>query len=207
MAGYLKTENHINQYLIANDPSLKKIIDCCGHIEIKLSEDYFAALAGSIVGQQLSNKVAEVIWSRVISLLNGSITPESVLAMEDESFRRIGISYAKIRYIKNLSEAILYKNINLSDFQHMEDDDIINKLTTVKGIGCWTAEMFLIFSLGRTDVFSFGDGGLQRSVKWLYQMEENPRKSELETISGKWHPYRTFASLYLWEAINRGLKQ
>ena len=205
MRKVLRTEPDINNELTLLDPVLKKLIDTCGPLEIVLSTDYFASLSSSIVGQQLSNKVADVIWNRVVSLMGGELSPQKMLSIEDEKLRGIGVSYSKIGYLKNLSSAVLNNKICLDDFQGMENDEIVENLTTVKGIGQWTAEMFLIFSLGRSDVFSLGDGGLQRSVKWLYQLDEIPKRKQLMHISEKWTPYRTFASLYLWEAINRNL--
>lgn len=201
----LRTEPDIKNELILLDPSLKKLIDTCGSIEIELSNDYFASLSSSIVGQQLSNKVADVIWNRVVSLMGGEPSPQKILSIEVEKLRGVGVSYSKIGYLKNLSNAVLNNKICLDGFKGMDNDEIIENLTAVKGIGQWTAEMFLIFSLGRCDVFSLGDGGLQKSVKWLYQLDEIPRRKQLMQISEKWMPYRTFASLYLWEAINRNL--
>jgi DNA-3-methyladenine glycosylase II len=201
----LKTKDHINNYIIDIDPLFKKLIDNCGPVEIELSEDYFASLASSIIGQQLSNKVSDVIWARVEVLMEGDLSPEKIVAVEVEQLRKTGVSYSKIGYLKNLSEAVINNKLSLNDFKSMENEEIINKLIAVKGIGNWTAEMFLIFSLGREDVFSLGDGGLQRSIKWLYKFDETPSKSQLMNISEKWKPYRTYASLYLWEAINKSL--
>ncbi|MFA6308643.1 MAG: DNA-3-methyladenine glycosylase [Clostridia bacterium] len=205
MSNILKTEDYINNYIIDIDPMFKKLIDICNPIEIGLSGDYFASLASSIIGQQLSNKVADVIWARLGALMNGDLSPQKISAIGIEELRKIGVSYSKIGYLKNLSEALINKKIRLNDFESMENEEIINKLVEVKGIGNWTAEMFLIFSLGREDVFSLGDGGLQRSIKWLYQFEELPQKRQLMKISEKWKPYRTYASLYLWEAIDKNL--
>lgn len=201
----LRAEPGITGYLISQDPVMKQLIENIGLIEIKLSGDYFEALAGAITGQQLSGRVAEIIWNRVVALVGGKPGPESILSADNEKLRETGLSYSKIGYLKNLANAVAGNTLCLDNFNSMEDGEIIGNLTAVKGIGQWTAEMFLIFSLGRQDVFSVGDGGLQRSIKWLYGLGENPKKEQLLTISGKWKPYRTFASLYLWEAINRNL--
>lgn len=199
----LRTESRIDNELILLDPLFERIIGSCDPIEIELSSDYFSSLASSIVGQQLSNKVADVIWNRVVSLMEGELSPEKLLSIEDIEFRTIGISYAKIGYLKNLARAVIDNKIRLDNLEEVENTEIIETLTAVKGIGQWTAEMFLIFSLGREDVFSLGDGGLQRSVKWFYQFSEDPTKSQLMKISERWKPYRTYASLYLWEALKR----
>jgi len=184
------------------DPALGKLIERCGPIEIELQEDFFVSIASAIVGQQLSNRVAEILWIRLNELVGETVSPESILALEEEMLRRIGISYSKIKYLKSLSTAVIEKTIELDRLHLLDDEEIVRQLTQVKGIGPWTAEMFLIFSMGRMDVFSVGDGGLQRAVKWLYNLEEIPSKDELLQISSQWKPYRTIAALYLWRALD-----
>ena len=184
------------------DPALGKLIERCGPIEIELQEDFFVSIASAIVGQQLSNRVAEILWIRLNELVGETVSPESILALEEEMLRRIGISYSKIKYLKSLSTAVIEKTIELDRLHLLDDEEIVRQLTQVKGIGPWTAEMFLIFSMGRMDVFSVGDGGLQRAVKWLYNMEEIPDKEALRRISDQWKPHRTIAALYLWRAID-----
>jgi len=169
-----------------------------------LNDDYYLKLVQSIVGQQLSIKAKETIWNRVESLCE-AITPKDILNISDIDLRNVGISYSKISYIKGLSQMIVDNNINFNNIKNYNDEEVLNLLTSVKGIGKWTAEMFLIFSLGRLDVFSVDDASLRRSVKWLYSFKENPTKSQLYTISKQWHPYRSIASLYLWAAVDRGL--
>jgi len=205
MRKVFRTEPDINNELILLDPVLKKIINACGPLEVELSTDYFSFLSRSIIGQQLSNKVAFVIWNRLLSLMDGEPSPQKLISLEDEKLREIGASYSKIGYLKNLSSAVLNNEICLDNLEGIENEEIVKNLTKVKGIGQWTAEMFLIFCLGRRDVFSLGDGGLQRSIKWLYRLDEVPKRKQLMQISEKWKPYRTFASLYLWEAINKNL--
>lgn len=205
MRKVFRTEPDINNELILLDPVLKKIINACGPLEVELSTDYFSFLSRSIIGQQLSNKVAFVIWNRLLSLMDGEPSPKKLISLEDEKLREIGVSYSKIGYLKNLSSAVLNNEICLDNLDGIENEEIVKNLTKVKGIGQWTAEMFLIFCLGRRDVFSLGDGGLQRSIKWLYRLDEVPKRKQLMQISEKWKPYRTFASLYLWEAINKNL--
>lgn len=205
MRKVFRTEPDINNELILLDPVLKKIINACGPLEVELSTDYFSFLSRSIIGQQLSNKVAFVIWNRLLSLMDGEPSPQKLISLEDEKLREIGVSYSKIGYLKNLSSAVLNNEICLENLEGIENEEIVKNLTKVKGIGQWTAEMFLIFCLGRRDVFSLGDGGLQRSIKWLYRLDEVPKRKQLMQISEKWKPYRTFASLYLWEVINKNL--
>ena len=177
MRKVFRTEPDINNELILLDPVLKKIINACGPLEVELSTDYFSFLSRSIIGQQLSNKVAFVIWNRLLSLMDGEPSPQKLISLEDEKLREIGVSYSKIGYLKNLSSAVLNNEICLDNLEGIENEEIVKNLTKVKGIGQWTAEMFLIFCLGRRDVFSLGDGGLQRSIKWLYRLDEVPKES------------------------------
>lgn len=199
----LETDEKIKSFLIKADPKLKKLIDYIGKIKITLSENYFESLVRTIIGQQLSIKAKNAIIKRFINYMNNYIAPEKIINTDDRILREIGISNAKISYIKNLSVAIVNNCLNFNEITNLSDGDVINKLTKIKGIGTWTAEMFLIFSLGRTDVFSLNDVGLQRSINWLYNYNEKITKKDLLVISSKWKPYRTYAALYLWEAINR----
>jgi len=202
MKKMLKTDESILQVLREKEPLFGPIIESCGPIEMELSEDPFTALASAIVSQQLSGRVAEVIWGRVAALLDGQITAERVLATADERFREAGLSNSKTKYLKCLSDAVQSGLVRPEEFPGMENEAIIAELVAVKGIGRWTAEMFLMFSLGRPDVFSPGDGGLQRAVKKIYGLEEIPSAEELAVISERWKPYRTFASFYLWRSLS-----
>lgn len=188
--------------LVQLDPSFERLVQLGWDVKITLQEDYFVSLASAIVGQQLSNRVAEVLWERLLTLTAGHVNPEGIMNLQDEALREIGISYAKIKYLKALAAAVLDGSLALDRIHTLADEEILHQLTRVKGIGPWTAEMFLIFSMGRPDVFSVGDGGLQRAVKWLYQLDEVPGKDELLRISQRWKPYRTTAALYLWRAID-----
>jgi DNA-3-methyladenine glycosylase II len=201
MTKILGTTPEIDQKLATLDPALKKLITGLP-IEVNLQEDYFASIASAIVGQQLSNRVADVLWARLIALNQEAPSPEIILSLGDEELRQIGISYSKIKYLKALATAVSEKTLELEKLHLFDDEEIIRQLTRVKGIGPWTAEMFLIFSMGRQDVFSIGDGGLQRAVKWLYQLDEVPNKEEMLRISEQWKPYRTMAALYLWRALD-----
>ncbi|MDH5162449.1 DNA-3-methyladenine glycosylase 2 family protein [Heyndrickxia oleronia] len=157
-----------------------------------------------MVGQQLSAKVASVLNERLKKLSNSNLSPETILALSDEQLREIGISYRKISYIRDLSEKIAKKELLFEQFSFMGNETVIQQLTQVKGIGRWTAEMFLIFSLGRLDVLSLLDIGLQRGVKWLYSVsKESDGKKLLEEKGKIWAPYQSIASLYLWEVVNQ----
>lgn len=193
--------------LIEADGKLAKLIELCGEMkEIKLEEEYFHSLLSSVIGQQLSGKVADVIWKRFAEHLGGEITAERVLSADGEALRALGVSYSKINYLKNIAAAVKDKTLDLDNVSRYPDEEIISQLVQIKGIGRWTAEMFLIFSLGRKDVYSLGDGGLARAVKNLYGFEKEPTKAQLLEISLKWAPYRTAASLYLWRSLEKDVE-
>lgn len=191
-------------YLINSDPLLGKVIRKIGDYSLNINENYFLKLTKSIVGQQLSLKATETIWSRVEGLCE-EITPQNILSIPDEQLRAAGVSFSKISYIKGLSESILNDIIDLNHIKNLTNEDILQTLISIKGIGKWTAEMFLIFSLGRLDVFSVDDASLRRAIKWLYGFTENPTKAQMYSISKKWAPYCSIASLYLWASIDDGL--
>ncbi len=165
------------------------------------SSEHFTRLCRSIVGQQLSVKAAQTIFTRFQNLFENNITPEKVLHMDTEKLRMCGISYPKIGYIQDLAEKVIEKKLILETLHKDDNETVIKNLTIIKGIGNWSAEMFLMFSLGRPDIFSVQDLGLRNAIKKLYGLEE-PTKKELLEISEKWKPYRTFASMVLWKSLN-----
>ncbi|GBF34061.1 DNA-3-methyladenine glycosylase II [Desulfocucumis palustris] len=186
------------------DWKLGELLDLLGDYTLNLKTDYFGSLVRSILGQQLSVKAAATIWNRTVALC-GKISPETVLSLDAERLREAGLSKSKISYIKDLAQKVLDGEILFQEITGLPDQQVIENLTRVKGIGRWTAEMFLIFSLGRPDVFSPDDFGLRRGIKWLYGLDDLPGKVEVREMAENWKPFRTAASLYIWEAINRGL--
>ncbi|WP_242837330.1 DNA-3-methyladenine glycosylase family protein [Alkaliphilus transvaalensis] len=190
------------QEIMKKDLRLAKLINMIGDLKIQLPSDHFRSLCRNIVGQQLSVKAAATIWKRFQEGC-GELSPEGILAMKEEALRAFGLSRSKVVYIKDLCHKIIDQEIILTEFNQLTDQEVISNLTKVKGIGKWTAEMFLIFSLGRLDVFAMEDLGLKRAVKWIYDLEELPKKKALEEYSQIWMPHRTIASLYLWEGINQ----
>lgn len=191
-------------HLINCDPLLGKVIKKIGDYSLETNDNYYIKLTKSIVGQQLSLKAKETIWCRIDKIFK-DITPQNILSVPNEKLREAGVSYAKISYIKGLSDAILNDSLDLSTLKNQTNEEVLKTLTGIKGIGKWTAEMFLIFSLGRLDVFSVDDVSLRRAIKWLYGFTENPTKDEMYKISKKWTPYCSIASLYLWAAVDSGL--
>lgn len=191
-------------YIKSKDKALGKVIDFIGDYNVYLRTDYFESLARSIVGQQISVKAADTIWNRFNDLCK-DITPDNIINLDEESLRSVGISKTKIKYLKNLAECANSGVVDFDNIGSLDDETVIKQLTSVKGIGKWTAEMFLISSLGRLDVFSIADVGLKRSVNWIYSNGDSLTNDEILQISSKWSPYRTIASLYLWEILNRGI--
>src|SRR4030042_2121661 len=161
-------------------------------------DSYFRALCREIIGQQLSGKAATAILKRFTNLFDKSIiNHEKLIKMKDETLRNVGMSWAKARYVKNIAEAYLKNTVQFSKFHKLSNEEVIAQLTTIKGIGNWTAEMFLIFTLGREDVFSQGDLGLKKGFAKLYEIE-NPTKDQIEKVTSKWKPFRSYGSITLW---------
>jgi DNA-3-methyladenine glycosylase II len=184
-----------------HDPVMYKLTKMLGLMELVPSDTYFYNLCRSITSQQLSTKSAAAIFKRFIELFPGNMpTPEKVLKIKDEKLRSIGYSRTKVVYIIDLAKKVLNKEIELENISKLKDEEIIEHLTKVKGIGVWTVEMFLMFSLGREDIFSHGDLGLKNAISNLYFLE-NPTMEEIEKIISKWSPYKTYASRLLWQSL------
>ncbi len=165
-------------------------------------EMYFERLCRAIVGQQLSVMAARTIWGRFEELLpKKELTPKNILRIKHEDMRKAGMSNAKARYVKGIAEAYDAGEIDFLSLAGMADEKVAEELIRLKGVGQWTVEMFLMFTLGRPDVFSYGDLGLRRAMERLYEIEEL-RPEQAEEISSKWSPWRTYACMVLWETID-----
>lgn len=184
------------------DPVLSHVID---QIELpvwKPERNYFRSLVESIIGQQLSTKAADTIIARFNALLPiHPYTPEDILGLNKEQIRAVGISYSKVSYIQDLAEWTKEKKLDLEHLSKLDDQVVMRQLIEVKGIGPWTAEMFMMFALGREDIFSFGDQGLKNAIKKLYNLKTHPTQKQALHISAKWKPYRTWACRYLWASL------
>lgn len=191
------------KYLSQADPVMGKLIAIISPPEWHFSKNYFLSLAESVVSQQLSVKAADTIFGRVKALTNDSeLTAETVLRMDSQKMRDAGLSWSKISYVKNLAEYTLVSDKVFEQFTAMSEEEIIAELTKVKGIGRWTVEMFLTFTMGKEDVFSLGDLGIKNAIKKLYGFSEDPSKEEMLAIAEKWRPYRSIASRYLWKSLD-----
>ncbi|MFA6095447.1 MAG: DNA-3-methyladenine glycosylase [Candidatus Paceibacterota bacterium] len=170
---------------------------------MKHSDDLFRDIVWTIIGQQLSGKAADTIFDRFASLFpDKKLVAEKILALEESAMRSAGLSGAKARAIRNFSEHVMKGELKLEDFKKLDDVSVTAELTKVKGIGPWTAEMILMFSLGRTDVFSAGDLGLMKGLKELYGLRKLPDKKKVEKLSKAWSPYRTYAARVLWRVAD-----
>ncbi|MFC2142946.1 DNA-3-methyladenine glycosylase family protein [Candidatus Aenigmatarchaeota archaeon] len=161
--------------------------------------NHFDTLVTSIVYQQISGKAASSIYSRLKAYCKGRITPEKISKTRPAQLKKLGLSPQKTSYIKDLSKKFLNKEVNTRKFPSLTNDEVIEELTKIKGIGVWTAQMFLIFHLGREDVFPVADLGVQKAFTKLFSVSD---VSQMESISKKWEPYRTYASLMLWKTID-----
>ncbi len=186
------------------DAVLASLIDTVGPYCLDLRDDRFVALARAIVGQQLSVSAARTIWTRFVDAV-GSLEPGAVAAVDAQVLRDAGLSRAKAAYVQDLAWRVEGGQVNLDQLEQLADEAVIAELTMVKGIGRWTAEMFLIFSLGRPDVYALDDVGLQRSMRLAYATAGGMTPQALVKLTEVWQPFRSVASLYLWEALDQGV--
>lgn len=191
------------RHLKTHDPLLGAIMDRLGSYEIEFREPGFETLVRSIVFQQLSGKVARVIYGRLSAALpGGEVTPEGILALRPEKMRRLGLSRQKTAYIRDLARKTAKGHIVFETLAGLPNEEVIAQLTAVKGIGVWTAHMFLIFALRRHNVLPTGDLGIRAAIQKLYGLAELPKPLEIEELARPWHPYCTVACWYLWRSLD-----
>lgn len=187
------------RHLQQADPVLGAHIEQAGPFRLKAERRRFVALARSIVAQQISGKAAASIWKRLQQAVKpGRISPATIAAMSFEQLRAAGISPQKARYLHDLAARSTDGSLRLSRISRLSDEEVIAALIQVKGIGVWTAQMFLMFSLCRIDVFAPDDLGLRSAIRHLYGLEDLPDRQQSLTIAEPWRPYQTIASWYLW---------
>jgi DNA-3-methyladenine glycosylase II len=186
---------------LRRDKKLAKIIDQVGEVKLKRRTDLFHRLLRAIVAQQLSTRAADTIWERFVSLFEAQQpSAKSILLMETEKMRGVGLSYQKAGYVKNIAQFSIDESLDYSRLKKKNDGELIDYLTRIKGVGRWTAEMILMFSLGRPDIMPVDDLGIQNAMKSLYRLDLDGKilKEAILERSEKWRPYRTFAAIYLW---------
>lgn len=189
---------------LKKDKILEKVIKEFSTPVLRKGNNYFSALVRSIIYQQLSGKAAGTIEKRFINLFKkGQLEPKKVLKLTDLHFKKVGVSPQKMKYLRDLSEKFMDGTVNPKNFHKMSDEEIREHLIAVKGIGTWTADMFLMFTLNRMDVLPTGDLGIQKGFKKVYKLTKLPTEDKMKKIAEKWRPYRTVASLYLWKVADK----
>lgn len=186
------------------DQRLSRVIDYFGDIPLSTYNDPFSFLVGEIVGQMISNSVRRVIVDRLKLLCGGTLTPESILQHSEEEIKQSGMSASKAMYIRNLAQKTYNNELNFDEFAELEDKEIIKRLKALKGIGDWTAKMFLLFHLGRNDILPYEDGAFLQSYKWLYNTKVIKSESIIRRCK-KWKPYSSIGARYMYYALDKGL--
>lgn len=183
--------------------SLLSTIDLSTWFTPRPSEDHFYNLTRNIIYQQLAGKAASAIFTRFEQLLGSRVTPAQVLRYTDQDYRAIGLSWAKAKYVRDLAQKVHSHTLDLAPLDSLTDEAVIARLTEVKGIGRWTAEMFLLFTLHREDIFSYGDLGLKNGFAKLYN-RKNPTPADITAVVSRWHPYSSYGSIALWHFLDQG---
>ncbi|HVN17625.1 MAG TPA: DNA-3-methyladenine glycosylase [Dongiaceae bacterium] len=189
-------------HLRKSDPILRAIIERVGPCRIEYGPAEFCTLAESIVYQQLNGKAAATIFKRFAALAGEPVAPEGILKLSDEQLRSVGLSRQKSAYLKDLASKAASGVVDFALLPELSDEDVIKQLTQIKGIGVWTAHMFLIFALRRPNVLPTGDYGVQMAVKKHYRKRKLPKPKEMEKIAKAWEPYRSVACWYMWRSLD-----
>jgi DNA-3-methyladenine glycosylase II len=189
-------------HLKKSDPVLSGLIERVGPYRIQYRDPDFQTLTRSIVYQQLSGKVASVIFGRLLDCAPGGLTPQAILKLKPERMRAAGLSGQKTAYIRDLAARTKSGEVDFAAFPNMSDADVIEQLTRVKGIGVWTAQMFLMFALRRTNVLPCGDLGVRSAIRRAYELEALPHPRDIEKLAEPWHPYCSVAAWYLWRSLD-----
>jgi DNA-3-methyladenine glycosylase II len=198
--------------LAATDPKMAALIERVGEIDLETRlerraeerpGDAYGALLRAIIGQQLSTKAARTIYLRVLDIFGGETpSPEQLLEASTEDLRGAGLSGRKVEYIRDLASHVLSGELELDRLDELSDERAIEEIVAVRGLGRWTAEMFLLFHLQRPDILSGGDLGIRKAIQVEYELEEMPSPEEAERLGERWSPHRSLASLYLWESLH-----
>jgi len=199
------TAQEAAEYLSGRDPVLRPVIERTGLCTIRPHENYYQELVDSIISQQLSIHAARSIEKRFRDLFGGHFpTPEEILTTDVETLRGLGFSRAKAAYVLDLAQHVVDGKVRFDHLDALSNDEIITELTAVKGIGVWTAHMFLMFAMGRTDILPIGDLGIRNGVRKLYGFADAPTPQQITDIAmqNHWHPYESIASWYVWQSLD-----
>jgi len=190
--------------LLKKDKNMQVLINKFGRPDLNPRQDYFQSLLRSIVFQQLSGKAAQTIYERFVNLIpkTSKHCPNEVLKLDKEEMRKAGLSFRKIDYVRNLADYFENNSFHKKDVEKMSDQEISKELIQIKGIGQWTVDMFLMFTLNRADILPCKDLGIQKGIMKILNMNNLPSKKEMENCSRKWRPYRTIACWYLWRMVD-----
>ena len=208
MSDVLEVSDEALEHLGRSDDVMAALIEEYGPLDLEKRRsgrpaDAYGALLRSIVGQQLSVKAARSIYERLTDMFGGTTpTPKELLAADPEAVRSVGLSRPKVSYIRSLAQHVEDGDLHLGSLDDMTEDEVIAELTAVKGLGEWTAHMFLMFHLRRPDVLAVGDLGVRRAVERQYGLEGLPDAETLERLAERWRPYRTLACMYLWHSLD-----
>ena len=193
-----KAINHLKK----SDPVMRGIIERVGPCRMEFSEPEFHSLAEAIVYQQLNGKAAVTIFKRFTALAGEPVTPEGIAKLSAEQMRSVGLSKQKSSYLRDMAERAIRGELNFTPLPALSDEEVIKHLTQVKGVGVWTAQMFLMFTLRRPNVLPTGDFGLQMAIKKHYNKRNLPKPVQMEKIAKPWEPYRSIACWYLWRSLD-----
>ncbi len=193
-----KAINHLKQ----SDPVLRAIIERVGPCRMEFGPPEFHSLAEAIVYQQLNGKAAVTIFKRFAALAGEPLTPETILNLTDAQMRSVGLSKQKTSYLKDMSQRAVGGELNFARLPQLADDEVIKHLTQVKGVGVWTAQMFLMFTLKRPNILPTGDFGVRMAIKKHYRKRKLPKPEQMEKIARPWEPYRSVACWYLWKSLD-----
>lgn len=196
--GMRKAVNHLKK----SDPILSAIIERVGPCRMEFGPPEFHSLAEAIVYQQLNGKAAVTIFKRFAALAGDPVTPEGILKLTDSQLRSVGLSKQKSSYLKDMAGRAARRELDFTRLPGMTDDEVIKHLTQVKGVGVWTAHMFLMFTLRRPNVLPTGDYGIQMAIKKHYQKRKMPKPEVMAKIAKSWEPYRSVACWYLWRSLD-----
>jgi DNA-3-methyladenine glycosylase II len=193
-----KAVNHLRK----SDPVMRGIIERVGACRMQFGEPVFHSLAEAIVYQQLNGKAAETIFRRFVALAGDPVTPEGIAKLSDQQMRLVGLSKQKSSYLRDMAERAIRGDLDFTRLPEMADEEVIKHLTQVKGVGVWTAHMFLMFTLKRPNILPTGDFAVQMAIKKHYNKRKLPKPVHMEKIAKAWEPYRSIACWYLWRSLD-----
>lgn len=191
------------KHLCSRDPVIAAVIERVGPFETNFEPDLFKALIKSIIYQQISTSAGRSIFNKFQSVIGKQpLTPETILALAPDELRKAGLSSQKARYLQDVAEKVANGTVRITMLQSMTDEEVIAELTQITGVGVWTAQMLLIFSLGRPNIFPTADLGVRSAIKNLYRKRALPKEKQLTRFGKLWHPYATLASWYCWRSLD-----